>query len=313
MTMKKLLSISFVLCLLTAGVFAQQPQGEAAGGDAKQLPSKVQRLNKAPVNDEILKVKLPHPVEITLPNGLPLRVREQHHLPTIYVSLWIKSGALTDPKDMPGLASFTADLLREGTAKRNSTQIAAELDELGATFNAEAGFGENLTVIQSSGLSQSADKLMDVMSDLVLNPTFPADELQKFQRQEGARLFQMRSNPGFLARERFARAIYGDFPASVQSPTVESLKKASPETLKGFHDKYYAPNNAILAIAGDLTVAQATELAKKYFGTWKSHPIEGGELGKLGAPAVAKVYLVDRPGSVQSNILAGGLSLRRND
>lgn len=311
--MKKLLSISFVFCLLAAGALAQQPQGEAAGGDSKQLPSKVQRLNKAPVNNEILKVKLPHPVEVNLPNGLPLLILEQHHLPTIYVSLWIKSGALTDPKDMPGLASFTADLLREGTAKRNSTQIAAELDELGATFNAEASFGSNLTTIQASGLSQSTDKLMDIMSDLALNPAFPADELQKYQRQEGARLFQMRSNPGFLARERFAQAIYGDFPASVQSPTAESLKKASPELLKGFHDKYYAPNNAILAIAGDITVAQATELAKKYFGAWKSHPIEGGDPGKLGAPAAAKVYLVDRPGSVQSNILAGGLSLRRND
>ena len=113
---------------------AQQPQGP--GGDTKQLPSKVQRLNKAPVNNEILKVKLPHPVEVTLPNGLTVLVLEQHRLPTVYYSLWIKSGALSDPKDAPGLASFTADLLREGTAKRNSTQIATELDELGATFDA---------------------------------------------------------------------------------------------------------------------------------------------------------------------------------
>ena len=169
--------------------------------------------------------------------------------------------------------------MREGTGKRNSTQIATELDELGATFSADAAFGSNLTTIQASGLSQSADKLMDVLSDIVLNPSFPADELQKYQRQEGARLFQQRSNPGFLARERFARAVYGDFPAAVQSPTSDSLKKASPEALKGFHDKYYAPNNAILAVAGDVTVAQATELAKKYFGAWKNHPIEGAGFG----------------------------------
>ena len=308
--LKKILSLNFALCLLTCGLMAQQPQGP--GADTKQLPSKVQRLNKAPINKEILRVKLPHPVEVALPNGLPLLVLEQHHLPTIYVSLWIKSGALSDPKDMPGLASFTADLLRDGTAKRNSTQIAIELDELGATFNAEANFSSNVTEIQASGLSESADKLMEIMSDLALNASFPADELQKFQRQEGARLFQMRSNPGFLARERFARAIYGDFPAAVQSPTVESVRKASTELMKGFHDKYYVPNNAILAIAGDVTVAQATEMAKKYFGAWKSHPIEAEALAKVSAP-VSKVYLVDRPGSVQSNILAGGLSLKRSD
>jgi zinc protease len=310
---KKIFLLHFALCLLTAGLFAQQPQPQGPGGDTKQLPSKVERLNKAPVNNEILKVKLPHPVEVTLPNGLSILVLEQHHLPTVYFSLWIKSGALSDPKDAPGLASFTADLLRDGTARRNSTQIATELDELGATFNADAAFGSNLTTVQVSGLSQSADQLMEVMSDIVLNPSFPSDELQKYQRQEGARLFQQRTNPGFLARERFARAVYGDFPAAVQAPTVESLRKASPEALKGFHDKYYAPNNAILAFAGDVTVAQATELAKKYFGAWKSHPIEASAMGTVGAPAAAKVYLVDRPGSVQSNILAGGLTLRRND
>src|SRR5262249_3263730 len=148
--------------------------------------------------------------------------------------------------------------------------------------------------------------------DIVLNASFPADELQKYQRQEGARLLQQRSNPGFLARERLARALYGDFPASVQSPTADSLKKATPEALKGFHDKYYAPNNAILAVAGDVTVAQAKELATKYFGSWKNHAIEGAGFGAVGAPAAAKVYLVDRPGSVQSNIVAGGLALKRS-
>lgn len=309
--LKKIFSIMIALCLGTAVLHAQQPQGP--GADTKQLPSKVQRLNKAPVNNEILKVKLPHPVEVALPNGLTILVLEQHRLPTVYYSLWIKSGALSDPKDTPGLASFTADSLRDGTTKRNSTQIATELDEMGATFNADAPFGSNLTTIQASGLSQSAEKLMDVMSDIVLNPGFPADELQKYQRQEGARLFQQRTNPGFLARERFSRAVYGDFPAAVLSPTADSLKKASTEALRAFHDKYYAPNNAILAIAGDVTVAQATELAKKYLGSWKNQPVAAAGFGNVGAPAAAKVYLVDRPGSVQSNILAGGLSLRRSD
>src|ERR1044071_6232799 len=182
--LKKILTLNFVLFLFTAGLSAQQPQG--AGADTKQLPSKVQRLNKAPVNNEILKVKLPQPGEVALPNGLTMLVLEQHRLPTVYYSLWIKSGALSDPKDTPGLASFTAPLLRADTAKQNSPKIAPDLDELGATFNADASFGANVTTIQPSGLSQSADKLMDIMSDIVLNPSFPADELQKYQRQEGA-------------------------------------------------------------------------------------------------------------------------------
>jgi predicted Zn-dependent peptidase len=306
---KRIFVLSIVLGLFAAVASAQQP----GPGDNKQLPSKVQRLNRAPVSTEVLKVKLPHPAEIELPNGLTVLVLEQHRLPTVYASLWIKTGAMSDPKDAPGLASFTADLLRDGTAKRTSAQIATELDELGATFNADAPFGMNRTTIQTSGLSSSADKLLDLMSDIVLNPSFPADELERYRRQEKARLVQLRANPGFLARERFAKAVYGDFPAAIQSPTAESLQQATSEALKGFHDKYYAPNNAILALAGDVTVAQAKELVTKYFGSWKNHPIPPASLGNVPAPTATKVILVNRPGSVQSNILTGGLSLRTAD
>jgi zinc protease len=306
---RRIFALLIALGLFAAVLSAQQP----AAGDSKQLPSKVQRLNRAPVSTEVLKVKLPHPAEFELPNGLSVLVLEQHRLPTVYASLWIKSGAISDPKEAPGLASFTADLLRDGTAKRNSTQIATELDELGATFSADAPFGNNLTTIQANGLSASRDKLLDLMSDIVLNPSFPADELERYRRQEKARLVQLRANPNFLARERFAKAIYGDFPASIQSPTAESLQQATPEALNGFHDKYYAPNNAILALAGDITVAQAKELATRYFGAWKNHPVPSASLSNVPAPAAAKIILVDRPGSVQSNILTGGFSLRRSD
>ena len=284
----------------------------AATADTKRIPSKVQRLNKVPINHEILKVKLPHPVEVTLPNGLSVLILEQHRLPTVSYSLWIKSGALSDPKDMPGLASFTADLL-DSTAKRDIIQIASELDEMGASFHADAAYGSNLTTITSSGLTESADKVMEIMSDIVLNARFPAGDLRAYQRRQGDRLFRQRVNPDFLARERFNRAIYGDFGAAILSPTPESLNKATPEALKAFHDKYYMPNNAILAISGDLTVTRATELAKKYFGEWKNRPVEAPVFGSVTGPVAAKTYLVDRPGSVQSNILAGGLSLRRSD
>ncbi|HZI57674.1 MAG TPA: insulinase family protein, partial [Verrucomicrobiae bacterium] len=147
----------------------------AAAADTKQLPSKVHRLNKAPINHDILKVKLPHPVEVTLPNGLTVLILEQHRLPTFSYSLWIKSGALSDPPDLPGLASFTAVLL-DATAKRDRSQIASELDKLGASFHAAAAFGSNLTTITCSGLTESAGKVMEIMSDIMLNASFPAGD-----------------------------------------------------------------------------------------------------------------------------------------
>jgi predicted Zn-dependent peptidase len=307
---KQILRFLVALALSTALISAQQPQ---SAGEHEQLPSHVQRLNRVPVNQEILKVKLPHPKEVRLPNGLTLLVLEQHKLPTLSITLWIKSGALSDPKDMPGLASFTADSLRDGTTKRSSTQIAAELDEIGATFNGFAGFGSNFTSLNASGLSESVDKLMDLMSDMVLNPSFPADELEKYVRREKTVLVQQRTDPGFLARERFNRAVYGDFPAAILSPTSESLQKATPALLKEFHQAHYAPNNAIMGIAGDINVEQATALVKKYFGQWKNHPVPNPPATSVAAVGPAKIFLVDRPGSVQSNILAGGLSLRRGD
>ncbi|HET6936668.1 MAG TPA: pitrilysin family protein [Candidatus Angelobacter sp.] len=308
-----MLKKSIALLILIAAGLASSFAQPGAPGDNKQLPSKVERLNRAPVSNEVIKAKLPRPMEMRLPNGLTLLVIEQHRLPTVQYSLWFKSGSIADPADMPGLASFTADLLREGTARRTSTQIAAELDEIGASFNADAAFGENLTTVDASGLSQSADKLMELMSDIVLNASFPADELKKYSQREKASLIQLRSDPAFLARERFARAVYGDFPAAVQAPTAESLTRATPELLKDFHDKHYTPGNAILAVAGDLTQAQATALAKKYFGAWKDHPVPALKTGDLPAPAKARIFLVDRPDSVQSNIVAGNLSLRRKD
>ncbi|HUS20274.1 MAG TPA: pitrilysin family protein [Terriglobales bacterium] len=306
---KTLLNILSLL-LLGAFAWAQQP---TPGMDQAQPTGKVNRLNQAPVNTELLKIKLPRAKEITLANGLTVMVLEQHKLPQVSYSLWIKSGALSDPKDAPGLASFTADMLREGTTTRKSSEIAAQLDDLGVQLNANAEFGRDLTAISASSLSDATDKTMELLADIVLNPTFPTEELERYRRRELIGLQQLRSNPGYLGRERLAKAIYGDSPLAVQSPTVESLRGANPTSLKAFHGKFYAPNNAILGIAGDITLAQAQALAEKYFGSWKKQDLAKPAMLDVSNRNNAKVYLVDRPGSVQSNILAGTVSLKRSD
>ncbi|HEV2114883.1 MAG TPA: pitrilysin family protein [Terriglobales bacterium] len=295
-----------VLCLgLAAG--AQEESSKAVS------VNKVQRLNRAPVNKQVLEVKLPRPAEFHLPNGLTVLVLERHELPTVDFALWIKSGALDDPKDLPGLAKFTADMLREGTTHRNSAQIASEIDAIGATLAASAQFGSSHSQVVASGLVENTGKLLDLMSDLVENPTFPQDELAKYKARELADLEQERSDPGFLSMERFHRVLYRGFPAAVIAPTPASLKAATSEQLKQFHDSYYVPNNAILGVAGDVQAKQVMTLIEKYFGPWKKQAVSQPKLAALPAPAPAKVYLVDRPGSVQTDIVAGDYSLRRID
>jgi len=302
-------SVNFVGVLVNAAVvfsaaFAQEPGGSV---------SRVVRLNRAPVNKEVLKVRLPRPMETRLANGLAVLVLERHKLPTVTFSLWVKTGALADPKDLPGLAHFTADMLREGTARRTSAQLAAEIDELGATLTAAANFGASNTAVTVSGLVENADQLLDLLGDVVLSPTFPSDELEKYKTRQLAEIEEERSSPQFLAREEFFRALYRTFPAAVVSAAPDSVKRVTADELKKFHSQYYVPGNAILGVAGDVTYDEIVGLIKKHLGDWKGRTVSPPDLSQLPPPAPAKIFLVDRPGSVQTNIVAGDYAVRRTD
>jgi predicted Zn-dependent peptidase len=310
--MKRTTLILFVMLGLTGGLGrAARAQGPGGG---KGVPlSKVERLNRAPVNKEILRVKLPRPRQTKLSNGLTVLVLEDHKLPTVAFSLWVRTGALADPKSLPGLAKSVAEMLREGTTRRTSAQLSAEVDSIGATLNASAGFGSTTSAVNASGLVTTADRILDLMSDVVLNPTFPAEELEKYQKRQLAELEQQRSEPGFLAREKFYQVLYRDFPASAVSATPESVKALTPEKLRDFHDHYYVPNNALLGVVGDVQFDQIVSLIQQYLGSWQSSAVKPPVLGQLPPPAPAKITLVDRPDSVQTNILGGDYAVRRAD
>ncbi|MEJ2008520.1 MAG: pitrilysin family protein [Acidobacteriota bacterium] len=203
--------------------------------------------------------------------------------------------------------------MSEGTTHRSSAQLARNVDDIGASLDASADFGRSISVVTASGLVENTDRILELMSDVVLNPTFPNDELAKYKKRQLAALQEMRSEPSFLARERFYEVLYGDFPASEVSATPESVNKVTREDLEKFHGEYYAPNNAILGVAGDVEFDAVVQLIRKYFGGWKSHPIQAVDLPPLPKPTPAKVVLVDRPDSVQTDIMAGNYALPRND
>jgi zinc protease len=284
----------------------------AQGQDKGTSVSKVERLNRAPVSKEILRVQLPRPTVIKLKNGLTLVLQEDHKLPTVAFTMWIRPGQLADTKDLAGEASFTAEMLREGTAKRTSAQIASEVESMGASLEASSRFGVSYTVVDASGLIVDAEKILDLMSDVVLHPNFPADELAKFKQSEGATLEQQLANPTFLGQQAFRRVVFGDTPMAIGSPTKESLEKISVENLKQFHDKHYVPGNSILGITGDFKAADMRTLIEKYFGAW-SGAAEPAETFPAAVPQPTKITLVDRPGSVQSFIVGGDRTVRRTD
>jgi zinc protease len=308
--MSKTLAVS---TLFMAVALMLPARSMAQAQDKSTAVSHVERLNRAPVNKEILRVQLPKPTVVKLKNGLTLVLQEDHKLPTIDFTMWIRPGQLADPKDLPGLASFTAGMLHEGTAKRTSVQIANETESLGASLDATSRFGASYTTVDASGLVIDAPKILDLMSDIVLHPSFPADELAKFKQSEAATLEQRLSNPTFLAQQYFRRVIYGDTPMALASPTKESIEKISASDLKEFHDKHYVPGNSILGVTGDFKSGEMRALIDKYFGEWSgaAEPME--KFGTAATPQPTKITLVDRPGSVQTAIFGGDRAIRRTD
>jgi zinc protease len=296
----------FAGLLLPGAAFAQGPDKSAPA-------SSMQKLGRAPVNKEILRVQLPRPTVVKLKNGLTIVLEEDHKLPTIAFTMWIRPGQLADPGDFPGLAAFTAGMLREGTDKRKSEQIASEVDSLGATLEASSRFGVSYTSVNASGLISDTAKILDLMSDVVLHPSFPAGELAKYKQSEGASLEQRLANPQFLGQQGFKRVVYGDTPMALASATKESIEKISVEDLKRFHDKHYVPGNAILGVTGDFTASEMRATIEKYFGAWMGAAEAPEKFAAAVAPQATKITLVDRPASVQTYIIVGDRGIRRTD
>ena len=302
--------LSAALIAAAALACAQVPDDPGS----KAIPlSKVERKNKAPVSDEVLRVRLPKPVEMTLSNGLTILVLEDHRLPQVTARLTILgAGALNDPADVPGLANVTAAMLKEGTKTRSSKQIAEQSDELGATIGAQAPWASETTTFTASGLSDNAAQWIPLATDVLLNPTFPESELNKLRQRMKVQLQQQRGQAGFLTQERFSRAVYGNHPAAITSPTPQALDKITPAMLAEWHSARYLPENAILGIAGDITPAEVKNMFAP-LSEWKAGST------KVGLPVATKpasgrrIFLVDRPGSVQTEVEIGNIAISRLD
>ena len=303
---KRVLAATIVTAMFAILVVAQTPQPQKS---SKGLVIK----GKAPISKEVLKVMLPKAYETKLSNGLQVIVLEQHKLPTFTMQMVVLSGGLSDPADQRGAAQYTASLLREGTKSRNSRQIAEQADSLGATLNAGSGLSSITTNISVSGLTENLDPIMELFADVILNPSFPVDELNKLKTRAIAQLRLQRAQPAFLANEMFAKVMYGSHPASKVSLTPEEIRNLRPEALQRFHAANYKPNNTLLTIVGDVQPADIVARIEKTFGSWQRGDVASTNIPKANETGPAKIYVVDRVPSVQTNLILGNLSVERND
>jgi len=287
--------------------------GQQGGAPGQQQTTKGTVIKgKAPVSKEVLKVKLPRAEEAKLPNGLQIVLLPSTKVPTFNMQMVFLTGGVSDPADYHGLASFTAGLLREGTAKRSTKEIAEQADALGSTLTTTSGLSSLTSVVSAGGLVENFDQTLDLFADVIRNPTFPQTELDRYKTRTLFQLQQQRSIPRFLANEAFSRAIYGtSHPASLVAAPAESIKKISTKDLAAFHDKFYRPNNAILAVVGDITMKELMPKVEKAFGDWQKGDVPVATIPAAPAQGDARILLIDRPGSVQTVLQLGNLGIER--
>jgi zinc protease len=302
------ISGGFILgCCLAARILAQAP------GDSKAMDvSKVERKNLAPVSKEILKLKLPRPVEATLANGVTVLILEDHRFPTITVDFTIEgAGGLWDAENERGLAGTTAQMLREGTAARNSKQISEQIESLGASFFASAPFGEEAASVGGSGLSDNVDAWFPLIADMLVNPSFPADELVKMKQRQKVQLVQQRQQSSFLASEQFSKAVYGTHPASIISATPESIDGLTSAKLARWHKERYCPQNALLGIAGDVNPKEFIAKLNAWLAGWQKTDFKPAAVPAASPVKERRVFVVDRANSVQTTLAMGNIAITR--
>ena len=297
--MQKPILLSFAIAALAVAQAPAPPQPMAG----------LTRLNRLPVSKEVLKVKLPRAVEQKLSNGIKLLVVESHRVPTIQLQISIPTGNIRDPEGLNGLADATAALIRLGTKTRSSKEIAETLAELGATVSFFPGLDSGTITLNS--LTENFDTALALLADILLNPSFPEDELDKWKTRQRAGIEQAKASPGSLANEQMMKLLYpADFRRHPR-PTNASLDKITREKVIEHYKAYYVPSGEWAGVAGDITPREAVAKLNKALGGWKGGPVKRAEATFPGPISEKKVYLIPRPASVQTYLVVTNLAIDR--
>ncbi|MDP3296269.1 MAG: pitrilysin family protein [Thermodesulfovibrionia bacterium] len=251
-----------------------------------------------------------------LENGLTLLIVEKHNLPVVRVTVGIKAGSIVESEEKAGIANLTAELLTAGTKKRTASQISEETEFAGASLSASGG--NDYATIALSVLKKDLDLGFDLLSDTILNPLFPDDELNKKRERIKGGLRAQEENPEFVASREFKKAVFGIHPyGRLVQGSPEALDKIKRDDLVNFHSTFYAPNNAIMSVVGDVTPEEVKNLLQKYFSEWHPSPspipIPQGEGARVTHVfSGQKIINIDKD-LTQANIILGHVGISRDN
>ena len=244
---------------------------------------------------------LPAPQEFKLSNGLTVLYSERPGLPVVAASLVLRSGSGANPPDKPGLASFTARMLQQGSNSRNALQIADGAADLGASLGSRASMDSSS--VGTHVLTRNFPEALELLADVALHPTFPKDEIERVRKEREAALVQEKDDPFSVATRVMRTALYGarhpyGYP---DIGTSDSLKSISREDLLKFWQGHYFPNDAAIIVAGNIKLTTLKPLLEKAFGAWKQGQPVSTATGTLES-SDARLILVDRPGAPQTTL-----------
>lgn len=251
----------------------------------------------------------------TLSNGMDLYLVEDHDLPLVQLNLLVKSGWASDPIDRPGAAALTAELLDEGTKSMDALEISDEIKRLGASLGTGSSFDNSS--ISLNVLKKNLDPALKLMIDIVLNPTFPQEELNRQKQNYLGRIQQESRQPFTTAYKMFNRVLYGENHPYAQpytgSGTESSITAISRSDLVDFYESNYFPNNCAAVVVGDIGLNEAKSSLERAFKKWKPGQLSQKKVSPLSGLTKTKICLVDKPGSPQSVVVVGNLGIKRND
>jgi len=273
------------------------------------VPAMAQYPTSPPPPAPLRPMQFPPFREARFANGLNLILVENHELPIVSVSLAMPAGARHEPAGREGLAGMVAQLLTKGTKTRTADQIAAEIEGVGGSLSASAG--DDFFTVSVTVLTDQLDLGLGLLSDVLLNATFPDDEVELARKRVLSSLEVEKSQPGALGGKFFARALYGDHPYG-RSASDTSIRAITREEIQGFAASWLKPRGALLVVAGDLSLTDARQQIERHLGGWTG-AAPAGTVPPPPAAGPTSILLVHRPGSAQANIVVGNLALTASD
>lgn len=259
-------------------------------------------------------LKLPPIQKLKLANGLPVWIVEQHEVPMAQVNLIVRAGSGADPAGKFGVASMTANMLDEGAGGKSALELADAIEFLGAALGTSSTFDYSAVRV-SAPVARLGDAL-PLMADVVLNPNFPSNELERLRKERLTRLLQARDDPAAIMEMAFPRIVFGEkhrYGTPAGGGTAE-VKAMTVDDLRSFHQTYYRPENATMLVVGDVTAASVMPLLERAFGSWKGTGPATVVAKIPEAPQLTKrqIYIIDKPGAAQSQIRIGWVGVPRS-